>query len=185
MNALFSQLVRSDIGLALSEVTESSAVFTVRTKSGGPKLIFGILFGIPGVLLLYSALTTGGLMTLIAAIIFCPILFGLAALFGASISEKRFDKTSGTFTSSLLVFGYSTSETLPLPTTGRLVIKSENRGSAKGAPGSTLRYSVLLENCPGAGFALSKDYGTLRAFAERLSQFLALPIEDTVTEMNR
>ena len=185
MNALFSQLVRSDIGLDRGIVTEMPEVFSVRTQTGGPMTIFGLLFGIPGVLLLFLAFSSHDVVAIIAAIIFCPVLLGLAVLFGFSILEKRFNKSVGTFTRSLRVFGYVSEEILPLPTTGRIILKSENRGSSKAAPGSSIRYSIAVENCPGAGFALSKIYIEILAFAGRLSNFLGLPIENTVSEVHR
>lgn len=185
MNTLFSGLVRSDIGLELSEVTETGEIFVVRTRPGGPKIIFGLLFGIPGVALLLLAIMSHDVASVIAALIFCPVLLGLAVLLGVSLSEKRFDKATGVFVDTLHVLGYTTGETIALPTVGRIIMKSENRGSAKGAPGSSIRYSIMVENCPGAGFALSKDYPTIRAFADRLSIFLGLPLEDTVAEALR
>lgn len=185
MNTLVSQLVRSDIGLDRGIVTETSEMFSVRTKRGGPMIIFALLFGIPGGALLLSAIGSHDMVSVIAAILFCPVLLGLSVLLGFSISEKRFEKTAGTFTGSLRIFGYSSAEISPFPTTGRIILKSENRGSAKGAPGSSIRYSIAVENCPGAGYALSKKYTDILAFAERLSNFLGLPIENTVPEVNR
>ncbi len=184
MNKLFSQLVRSDIGLDLSTITETTQVFSVRTIPGGPKIIFGLLFGLPALVLLFLAVISPSVGSIIAAIIFCPVLFLVALLFGVSISEKRFDKMTGMFVDTLHILGYSTGETIPLPTTGRIIMKSENRGSSKTAPGSTPRYSIMVENCPGCGFALY-DYFKALAFAERLSLFLSLPIENTVQEGDR
>lgn len=185
MNTLFLQLVRSDIGLDRGIVTETPELFSVRTQNGGPMTIFGLLFGVPGAILLLSAISSPSVISIMLALIFCPILIGLGILLGFSISEKRLNKTTGVFTGSLRILGYSCEEELPLPTVGRIILKSENRGSAKAAPGSSIRYSIAVENCPGAGYALSKKYSEILAFAERLSKFLGLPIENTVIEVHR
>lgn len=184
MNKLLTELVQSDIGLELSDVTVTDKVFAVKTRPGGPKIIFGLLFGVPGILLLFLVITSFNWLTLLLAIVFCPVLFVVALLFGVSISEKIFDREKGQFISRLHVLHLTWEEVLPLPHDA-IVLKSENRGSSKTGSGSFIRYSAQILNTPGAGFALSRDYFKMSAFANQLGTFLNLPVEDTVLEVNR
>ncbi len=184
MNTLMTQLVRSDIGLELSDITETQDMFSVRTRMGGPKIIFALLFGIPGLMLLLIAITSPNILTLCLALIFCPVMLFMAVLFGFSVSEKILDKKTNSFIDKLSIFNFSFDEVLPLPV-GQIVMKSENRGSSKTGSGSSILYTISIPGTIGCGFALSRDYFAMKAFAERLSQFLSLPVVDDVLEVNR
>lgn len=178
MNQLAAQLVASDLGLATSEVVQTPGRFLVRSKLGGPRILFALLFALPALFLLFSA-RTGETAVLVAAAVVSPALLAMSVLFAAFSAEKSFDRATG-FVARFSLLGRRTEVSLPWPTSGRVLLVSESRGSAKGAPGAARRYRISVQGVSGSGFVASRDYFAARAFAERLAGFLSLSVEDGV-----
>lgn len=61
----------SNLDLKLSSVSQDALRFTVESKIGMPRIIFGLLFGVPCLLLLSYGLRQQGIYIL-TALVFCP-----------------------------------------------------------------------------------------------------------------
>lgn len=182
MNKLISrfrtELLNAAIDLGISRVVlEDDAVLRVTAKSGGIRLLLAALFGIPCLLLLYNAVASPALLTLLLALIFCPVLAVLTALFGFTMAEKSFDRSQRLATKSLHLFTLATAEaqTLPLQGVVQLSCKIVTINS-----GSHRRYTVAVH--PGGGFEFTRfdSYTGAIAFAEQLAQFLSYELENSV-----
>ncbi len=175
------ELLDSNIDIGASEVTETpDGQLRVTMRSGGGKAIMSLFFLVPGILLLVGAFSLGGFAGWILALLFCPVLFGLFALFAFGISEKRFDKGSRMLLKSFRLFGFSMSSSEPLPTDGVVHLESKFSAGGRQSPGGSMRYIVSIPSCAGSGVSAYHDYQIGLDFAEKLASFLSYRVEDSV-----
>lgn len=178
MNALATHLVHTDLGLSPGDERQTPEHFVVTSRWSVGRVVLALLFLLPALSLL-SAARAGQPLLVGLAVVLCPLLLGVAALLGASTSTKDFHRARG-FECSVRVLGYRFAQTHPWPTSGAVSLAYESRGSAKAGAGSTRRYRICVDRCPGAGFIVYRDYFAARAFAERLGTFLGLTVNDRV-----
>jgi hypothetical protein len=94
---------------------------------------------------------------------------------GVLLSHRRqLIRTRRTFSHSLQFLAWSAQKQFSVPKDGYVNLKSENRG------GRAIRYTLGIHENLGGGFVIFKDYFAARAFADRLSRFLGVPVTDQV-----
>ncbi len=179
MNSLRLQfenlLANTDMDLSLSEVDRSApSQFTIRSKASPVRVFMGMLFGIPCFVLLWSAWDSGGFITG-AAIVFCPPLFIMAALFGFTWQQRTFEPAKERAIKSYGVFGLTRSATVDLLRKGTLL---KYRTFSAFDSGGTYFYHVEVVGVRGLGFSIARKENVRDAFAEDLAGFLHYGIRD-------
>jgi hypothetical protein len=174
------EVLDSNIDLGLSEVAEHGARLSVTSRLGGVRILLGAIFAVPCLVLLISALAIRGLYVPIVAVLFCPFLAALAALFGLGISAKEFDISRNIFTKSFKLLRFGAEESQPLPKQGAVEITATLEGGGKQNPGGHIKYVVRATPLNGSGFTVFKDYSRSLQFGENLARFLSYGLEDRV-----
>ena len=157
----------------------------IRTNLQVIRIIFAMLFAIPCLSLLINAVISPTIVSILFALFFCPALLVLAVLAGLTEYEKKFDLSARIATKSLRLFRFYTRESLPLPTHGIVSLSWSLTTGGRTNPGSSHKYTISVQQCPGFIFAIHKDYNSARKFAERLSNFLTFSLDDSVPSTYR
>jgi hypothetical protein len=176
MTALERLLYDSALDLSQSRVDRSDlAQFVVRARLGPARIFLCLLFGVPCLVLLHSAWNYQGL-SLLAALIFCPVLVVLSLLFGFARQAKAFVPVTGTATKSWQLLNMQGERHLPLPRHGTvLTYKQWSSGSERG--GCYFHYAEV-EGLKGFVFCIARNEAQRNAFSEELSRFLGYDIRD-------
>ena len=175
------ELLDSNIDIGGSDVIElPDGQLRITMKPGGGKAVMSLFFLVPGILFLVGAFSLGGFAGWMLALVFCPVLFGLFALFAFGISEKRFDKGSGTLLKSFRLLGFSMSSSEPLPADGTVRLESKFSAGGKQSPGGSMRYVASIPSCAGSGVSVYHDYQIGLDFAKKLASLLSYRVEDSV-----
>jgi len=179
LNALRRQfeniLANTDMDLSLSAVDRSGpSQFTLRSKASPARVFLGLLFGIPCLILLWSAWDSGGFITW-TALVFCPPLSIMAVLFGLTWQQKTFEPAKERATKSYGVFGLTRSVVVDLPRNGTLL---KYRTFSAFDSGGTYFYHVEVDGVTGLGFSIAGREEVRDAFAENLAGFLHYRIRD-------
>ncbi len=183
---LITEQLDATIDLRLCKISEPLPnVLQIRTNIQGLRIIFALLFAIPSLSLLITAVISPTVVSILIAVFFCPALTVLAVLAGLTEYEKKFDLPARIATKSLRLFRFCTRESLPLPTHGIVSLSWSLTTGGKTNPGSSHKYTISVQQCPGFIFAIHKDYNTARKFAERLSNFLTFTLDDCVPSTYR
>lgn len=176
----------SPIDLRLCKISEPLPnILQIRTNIQGIRIIFALLFAIPCLSLLITAVISPTAVSILFALFFCPALTVLAVLAGLTEYEKQFDRSARTATKSLGLFRFYTRESLQLPTHGVVSLSWSLTTGGRTNPGSSHKYTISVQQCPGFIFAIHKDYNSARKFAERLSNFLTFSLDDSVPSAYR
>jgi hypothetical protein len=177
MRKYFTNLLfNSDLDLKLSTVSIGPTEFTVKSKIGAPRIVLGLLFGIPFLLLLSYALLLQGIY-LITALVFCPPLALLCLLFGMTRQTKSFIPSSGQAIKSFQLLHIERAVAFPLPKSGTL-LTSKRWSSGGEAGGGCYFYLVAIEGLEGFGFSIAKDAARRDRFARDLAEFLGYSIRE-------
>jgi len=176
----------ASIDLRLCKISEPLPnILQIRTNMQGIRIIFALLFAIPCLSLLITAVMSPTVVSLLIALFFCPVLAVLAILAGLTESEKKFDRSARIATKSLRLFRFYTRESLPLPTDGTVRLSWSLTTGGRTNPGSSHKYTISVQQCPGFIFAIHKDYNSAQKFAEKLSNFLTFTLDDSVPSSYR
>jgi hypothetical protein len=168
-------LANTDMDLSLSAVDRSApSRFTVRSKASPVRVFLGLLFGIPCLVLLWSAWDSGGFITW-AALVFCPPLSILAVLFGLTWQQRTFEPAKKQAAKSYGVFGLKRSAAVGLPRNGTLL---KYRTFSAFDSGGTYFYHVEVDGVTGLGFSIAAQEEVRDAFADDLAGFLHYGIRD-------
>lgn len=174
------------IDLRLCKISEPLPhILQIRTNIRGIRIIFALLFAIPCLSLLITAVMSPTVMSLLFALFFCPALTVLAVLTGLTESEKIFNISNKTATKSLRCFRFYASESLPLPAVGKVNLSWSLTTGGRTNPGSSHKYTISVQQCPGFIFAIHSNYISARTFAEKLSNFLSIPLDNCVPSAYR
>lgn len=175
-NYFTNLLFDSNLDLKLSSVSKDATQFTVESKIGPPRIIFGLLFGVPCLLLLFYALRQQGIY-IITALVFCPTLATLCLLFGMTRQKKSFSRSSGRAIKSFRLFNIQRDMEIPLPKDGTLLTyKRWSSGGESG--GGCYFYHVEIQGLTGFGFCISRDEARRNEFAQDLAGFLHYEIRE-------
>jgi hypothetical protein len=174
-------LFNSDLDLKLSTVSIDQTRFIVESKIGLPRIILGLLFGVPFLLLLSYALRQQGIHIL-TALVFCPPLAILSLLFGMTKQKKSFITSSGRAIKSFQLFNIQREMESPLPKNGTLV--TYKRWSSGGETGGCYFYHVEIQGLTGFGFSISKNEVKRDEFAQELAGFLGYGIREQLYYLN-
>lgn len=173
MHPFIAQLLHSSLDLRLCDVLQTPQAFTVRSRRRGPRLVIAALFGLPGIHLLVQAFGSHSAVLVVPAILFSPVLLGLAALFGLALQEKTWDR-SGACEERLQLLHWHVSERLPAPPGGARVLLAPLKDSRG------LGYAIAVSGSGCSGFTIYRDHGAASAFAQQLARFLGVPFQDDV-----
>jgi hypothetical protein len=170
-------LYNTDIDLSLSEISkDGSSSFVVKSKLSGPRIAFGLLFGIPCLVLIYYALRQQGIY-FIFALVFCPPLGILGVLFGLTKQQKTFIPSLGKAIKSFQYLNIQRDREVQLPKKGVLLTyKKWSSGGETG--GACYFYHVELQGLKGLGFCIANEEKKRDAFAKNLADFLQYDIRD-------
>lgn len=176
LNYFTTLLFNSDLDLKLSTVSISQTRFEVESEIGMPRIIFGLLFGVPFLLLLFYALRQQGIYILVA-LTFCPPLAILSLLFGMTKQKKSFIITSGSAIKSFRLFNIQREMKVSIPKNGTL-LTCKRWSSGGETSGGCYFYLVKIEGVEGFGFCVSKDEARRDVFAQDLAGFLRYGIRE-------
>ncbi len=175
-NYFINLLFNSSLDLKLSTVSIDSTRFAVESRIGMPRILFGLLFGIPFLFLLSYAIFQQGIYIL-TALVFCPPLAILSLLFGLTKQKKSFIPSSGSAIKSFQLLSIQREMEIPLPKNGNLL--TYRRWSSGGeAGGGCYFYHVEIQGVAGFGFCISKDEARRDEFAQKLAGFLSYGIRE-------
>lgn len=170
-------LYNTDLDLSQSVISkENSSSFVVKSKISAPRMAFGLLFGIPCLVLVYYALRHQGIY-FIFALAFCPPLAILGVLFGMTKQQKTFIPSLGKAIKSFQFLHIQRDMEIQLPENGVLLTyKKWSSGGETG--GACFFYHVEIQGLKGLGFCIAKDEKKRDAFAKNLADFLHYDIRD-------
>lgn len=175
------ELLDSDIDMGISEVSETDQDrLCVAMKSGGARVFLSLFFLVPGILFFTGAVSMGSIVGWVLALVFCPVLFGLFALFAFGKSEKCFNREARAVLKSFRLLGFSMSSSEPIPIDGKIFLECKLSAGGKQSPGGAMRYLINIPTCSGSGISVYHDYQIARDFAGKLASFLSYEIEDSV-----
>ena len=182
---LITEQLNAAIDLRLCQVSEPHPnVLQIRTKIQGVRILFALLFAVPCLMLLITAVFSPTTASILIALFFCPPMTVLAVLAGLTEHEKLFDRSTRTGTKSLRLFRFCVRESVPLPAKGNVNLSWSLTTGGKANPGSSHKFTVSLQDCPGFTFAVHKDYRKARKFAEKLADFLSLNQTEEYSELD-
>ena len=88
-----AELLDADIDLQTCDAAlKGPGAFFVASRVTGGRMAVAVVFGIPALYLAFRGLGSEGKLIGLLAIVFCPILAGVAILLGFVIAEKSFDR---------------------------------------------------------------------------------------------
>lgn len=185
MNQLLLQFARGSVGVKDCEVAEDGDVLRVSLRRGGGRLALSLFFVVPLLVLLGMTLASPGVALVVTTLLVGPVLAFLGVLFALAVGEKRVDRAARTCTNRFTLLGRTVAESQPIAGAAAVTLSRKALGSAQGAPGAALHFSIAVERCPGCEFTVFHDYCAALAFAERLATFLGLRVRDEVPEALR
>ncbi len=153
-------------------------VFLVASRVTGSRMAVAAVFGIPALYLAFRGLGSGGTLIGLLAIVFCPILVGVAILLGFVIAEKSFDRPNDRAKKSIRLFSSRTEDAIALPPDGTITISSRWNTS-----GDYMRieYLTSVEGLDGFAFTTPK-YQSALEFALKLATVLHYRIGNNVEQ---
>lgn len=184
---LRASLLDAPVDLRLSSVSlpRGGSHLCVSSRMCGVRIFLFALFAIPCVLLARSAFVQPAALTIVSALVFCPLLAAMAVLFGLVMARKCLDRGQRMATRSLHVFGFETSESESLPTGGIVELACRITTGGPKTPGSHRRYTVSVRPCTGLAFCTYDNYAEALEFSRTLARFLGYPIDDIVDPTHR
>lgn len=170
-------LYDTDLDLSQSVISKvDSSYFVVKSRIGTPRIAFGLLFGIPCLVLMFYALHQQGIYFFIA-LFFCPSLAILSVLFGMAKQQKTFIPTQNKAVKSFKIVNIQRDMEIQLPKKG--VLLTYKKWSSGGESGNgCFFYHVEIQDLKGLGFCVAKDDKMRDDFAKNLSGFLNYDISD-------
>lgn len=172
MHPFVAQLLHSPLDLRLCDVTENEDTFTVRLRRGGPRVALGLLFGAPGLMLLWNGVTTHTALNVALAVVFSPLLLLLGAVFGLLVSTREF-RRNGECVETLQLGNWTVSERAQPPADAACVLVVVKTPA-------TIGCHISVPGSSSGGFSIHRDHPAALAFAARLGRFLRLPVKDEV-----
>ena len=156
-----------DLG-ACDAALRGPGAFFVASRVTGSRMAVAALFGIPALYLAFRGLGSEGRLIGLLAIVFCPILIGVAMLLGFVIAEKSFDRPNGRAKKSIRLCSLRSEEAIALPPDGTITISSRWNTS-----GDYMRieYLASVEGLDGFAFTTT-TYQSALEFASKLANVL-------------
>jgi hypothetical protein len=184
MNKYFCDILYdTDLDLNLSVISKDDPLrFIVRSRIGAPRIFFGLLFGIPCLVLIFYALSQHGIYLLLS-LIFCPPLAILSLLFGMAKQQKTFIPSQGKALKSFQLLQVNRDMEIQIPKNGVLSIYKK-WSSGGDSSGGCYFYHVEVQGIKGLGFCVARDEKKRDDFASDLADFLGFEIRD-MGEMRR
>jgi len=176
MSAIERLLHDSALDLSQSRIDRNDiSQFVVRAQLGPVRILLGLLFGIPCLLLLHSAWHHQGPAVLLA-LIFCPFLIVLSLLFGFARQAKAFVPARRFATSTWQLFNLRGERRIPLTPHGTVLTWKQWCSGGEG--GGCYFYYAEVAGLKGFAFCIARDEARRNVFSEELSNFLAYDTRD-------
>ena len=149
--------------------------FFVASRVTGSRMAVAVVFGIPALYLAFRGLGSEGKLIGLLAIVFCPILAGVAILLGFVIAEKSFDRPNDRAKKSIRLCSLRSEEAIALPPNGTITISSRWNTSDD----MQIEYLTSVEGLDGFAFTTS-EYQSALEFASQLASVLNYRIGNNV-----
>jgi hypothetical protein len=172
-----AELLDADIDLRTCDAAlKGPGAFLVASRVTGSRMAVAVVFGIPALYLAFRGLGSEGTLIGLLAIVFCPILAGIAILFGFVIAEKSFDRPNDRATKSIRLFSLRSVEARALPPNGTITISSRWNTSGDDMQ---IEYLTSVEGLNGFAFTTT-EYQSALEFASKLANVLNYRIGNNV-----
>lgn len=170
-------MLDADIDLGTCDAAlKGPGAFFVASRVTGNRMALAVLFGIPALYLAFQGFGSGGRLIGLLAIVFCPILVGVAILFGFVIAEKSFDRPNDRAKKSIRLCSLRSEEAIALPPDGTVAISSRWNTSGDDIQ---IEYLTSVEGLDGFAFTTT-NYQSALEFASRLANVLHYRIGNNV-----
>ncbi len=170
------ELLNAPLDMSLCRVDQAEpSTLRIIMNIGLLRIALAVLFGLPALLLLGFAIANTSSHGLLLALMFCPAMLVVSALFGFSIQEKSFTPALQQARQSLRLLNLKMEAAAPLPKKGTIklthrtvTVKNRERDD----------YEIIL---PLAGYDfVGHRYAAAQEFSSRLAGFLGYQLVDEV-----